>query len=186
MNIILIGPPCSGKGTQSKLLAKYYDIKHISTGDLLRAEMAAETDIGKSISERMNSGQYIDDETVMQIAFSNLSYARGNIFDGFPRTVEQAERLTEVLNMEFQRNSKPIVIVLEVKDSNLIKRVQERAKSSGRPEDDVDVFKQRLATFRELTAPVIDYYAKTVKDIIFASGNSDVDTVLNDIVKAIG
>ena len=161
MNIILFGPPGAGKGTQSQQLKEKYGLTYLSTGDILREEMAAETEIGKKVKDIISKGGLVSDEIVVSIikgrVAANLKSA-GFLFDGFPRTVRQAEMLDEIMkSFSWKINA---VYSLEVPEEILINRMLERGKTSGRADDNIDSIKHRFVEYKEKTAPVLDYYKK--------------------------
>ena len=165
LNIILFGPPGAGKGTQAELLIQSFGLKHISTGDLLRNEIAAGTDLGKEASSYMDKGELVPDVVVIGMIKSKLDahkHAKGFIFDGFPRTVEQAVALDNLLNTY----NMPIcgMLSLEVEKPELICRLLNRGKNSGRSDDqDKSVIENRINVYHEKTSPLIEYYKKQGK-----------------------
>jgi adenylate kinase len=163
-NIVLIGPPGAGKGTQAKLLEEKYGLKQLSTGDMLRAEIAAATPLGQQVKAVMDSGGLVSDDIVIRIIRHRIAQAdcaKGVIFDGFPRTVAQAQALDEMLIA----NKTPLtaVIRMAVDENKLIDRIKTRAANSTekRPDDDPEVFKKRLDAFHAQTAPIIPYYEQS-------------------------
>ncbi len=157
--LLFLGPPGAGKGTQAELICSQFELLHLSTGDLLRAEVAAQTLLGQEAAELMNKGELVGDDLVLAIVENKLkSQAGGWLLDGFPRNVNQAEALTPMLEDLMQ----PIeaVLLLEVSDSVLI----ERLLSRGREDDNEDVIRHRLEVYRNQTAPLIDHYRK--KDLL--------------------
>lgn len=161
MNIILFGPPGAGKGTQSQQLKEKYGLTYLSTGDILREEMAAETEIGKKVKDIISKGGLVSDEIVVSIikgrVAANLKSA-GFLFDGFPRTVKQAEMLDEIMKgFSLKINA---VYSLEVPEEILINRMLERGKTSGRADDNLDSIKHRFVEYNEKTHPVTDFYEK--------------------------
>ena len=159
MNIILFGPPGAGKGTQSQQLKEKYGLTYLSTGDILREEMAAETEIGKKVKDIISKGGLVSDEIVVSIikgrVGANLKSA-GFLFDGFPRTVKQAEMLDEIMKgFSLKINA---VLSLEVPEDILIARMLERGKTSGRADDNIDSIKHRFVEYEAKTRPVLDFY----------------------------
>src|SRR5512133_357598 len=159
INILMFGPPGSGKGTQSVTLAQKYNLLHLSTGDMLRAEIAAGSDLGKRMSAIMAAGELVPDDVVIDMIAHKIDATRekaGFIFDGFPRTVEQAEALQSMLagrKMKIDR-----MLVLEVNDEELTDRMKKRALISGRADDaDPAVINNRIEVYRAKTEPVIEY-----------------------------
>ncbi|GAA0531905.1 adenylate kinase [Chitinophaga japonensis] len=162
VNIILFGPPGSGKGTQSANLINKYGLIHLSTGDLLRSEIEAKTPLGLEAKKFMDQGQLVPDEVVIGMISSKLDAnpdARGFIFDGFPRTTAQAEALDKLLALK--KTAIAAVLSLEVPEDELIKRLLNRGLTSGRSDDaNEDVVKARIVEYHNKTAPVADHYAK--------------------------
>lgn len=159
-NIVLFGPPGAGKGTQSAFLMERYGLEHLSTGDLLRAEIQAETPLGLQAQEVMSAGDLVPDDVVVGMIRNRISdspEAKGFIFDGFPRTLAQARALDDML----QRLGNPItaMLSLEVEEEELVKRLLGRGTTSGRPDDrSEEVVRKRIAEYRTKTAPLKEYY----------------------------
>lgn len=178
VNIILFGPPGSGKGTQSANLIKKYGLIHLSTGDLLRSEIEAQTPLGLEAKKFMDAGQLVPDEVVIGMISSKLDAnpeARGFIFDGFPRTTAQAEALDKLLTLK--KTSISAVLSLEVPEDELIKRLLNRGLTSGRSDDaNEDVVKARIVEYHNKTAPVADHYAKYGK-FRKIKGNGSIDEI---------
>lgn len=162
VNLILFGPPGSGKGTQSTKIIEKYGLLHLSTGDLLRFEMAAKTPLGQEARKFIDQGLLVPDEVVIGMISSKLdanAEARGFIFDGFPRTTAQAEALDKLLALK--KTSISIVLALEVPEDELIRRLLNRGLTSGRSDDaDEKVVKARIVEYHSKTAPVADHYAR--------------------------
>lgn len=162
MNIILFGPPGAGKGTQAKILEDKYGLKQLSTGDMLRAEIAANSFLGNKVKEIMAAGHLVSDEIVLEMIENRLGRPecmKGIIFDGFPRTTAQARGLDEVLAQHGKKINH--VIVLKVDEDALIGRLESRIAQSGgnaRPDDNAETLKHRLNIFHEQTKPVLPYY----------------------------
>ena len=165
MIIVLFGPPAAGKGTQAKRIHEKYGIAHLSTGDMLRAAIAAGTEVGKKAKAVMDKGQLVPDEIVVGIIAERIAEpdcAKGFVLDGFPRTVNQAKALDDML--AGKGRAVGVVIVMEVDEAALLKRVENRAadaKTKGEPvrsDDDPDTFKKRLAVYKAETAPILPYY----------------------------
>jgi adenylate kinase len=162
VNFLIFGPPGSGKGTQSVRLAEKFNLLHLSTGDMLRAEIAAGTDLGKKMSQIMSKGELVPDEVVIEMIANKIDNSKGQsgfLFDGFPRTVAQTVSLENMLN---ERGMKlDSMLVLEVDHDELVKRLILRAEMSGRPDDkDPAVIENRISVYREKTEPIIDYCRK--------------------------
>ena len=161
LNLILFGPPGAGKGTQAEFLIESYQLIHLSTGDLLRSEIAERTQLGLEAKAFMEKGELVPDAVVIGMIKSKLEAnqtARGFIFDGFPRTVEQADALDHLLN----ENKTPIsgMLSLEVEREELINRLMGRGLVSGRADDqDQSVIENRINVYGQKTAPLISYYS---------------------------
>ena len=163
-NIVIFGAPGSGKGTQSALLVEKYGFKHISTGDVLRAEIKNGTELGKTAQTFIDKGQLIPDSLMIDIlaaTYDAMQPCDGVIFDGFPRTIPQAEALKEML----ARRGTQVAGMLElaVPDEMLTERLINRGKTSGRADDNEETIKKRLAVYNEQTAPLIEWYEKEGK-----------------------
>jgi len=165
LNIVLFGPPGAGKGTQAEFLINSYRLLHLSTGDLLRSELAAGTKLGLEAKTYMDKGELVPDAVVIGMIEHKLianPEANGFIFDGFPRTVDQAKALDELL----EKNQTPIsaMVGLEVEKQELIDRLLSRGKVSGRADDqDQSVIENRINVYNQKTTPLIDYYSKQGK-----------------------
>jgi adenylate kinase len=160
LNLVLFGPPGAGKGTQSHKLIEKYGLIHLSTGDLLRSEIAQGTELGLEAKKLMDEGMLVPDAVVIGMISNKLDAnknAQGFIFDGFPRTVAQAEALDELLNSKGESIS--AMIALEVDDEELEHRLLLRGKNSGRADDaNPDVIRKRIKEYNDKTAPVADFY----------------------------
>ena len=181
LNIALFGPPGAGKGTQSKQLIKKYNLAYISTGDILRTEIANKTDLGIKAKSIIEKGHLVDDEIIVQIIEGFIqanTKVRGVLFDGFPRTYVQAYILEGMLQ---RLNSKlSCMISLEVPKDELRHRMIERAKTSGRADDNVEVIENRLKEYDLKTAPVAKYYQERgIYNGI--DGTGDIDDIFNNI-----
>ena len=158
-NIIIFGAPGSGKGTQSDLLVQKYGFQHISTGDVLRAEIKGETELGKEAQTYIDKGQLIPDALMIDILaakYDSLCPCSGLIFDGFPRTIAQAEALKQMLA---ERNTEvSVMLELDVAEDLLIERLLNRGKTSGRADDNLDTIKSRLDVYHNQTSPLIEWY----------------------------
>ena len=159
MRIVLLGPPGAGKGTQAKVLIVAYGIPQLSTGDILRSAIAAQTPMGLAAKEVMDRGDLVSDDIVNGIVSERLDQddcRPGFILDGFPRTIAQAEALDEMLaEKDMALDS---VVELTADADELVKRIVMRAKESGRQDDNEAVVRKRLDVYREQTAPLVDYY----------------------------
>lgn len=185
-NIILFGPPGSGKGTQSEKLIQKYGLKHLSTGDLLRTEIAAQSPLGIEAKKFMDKGQLVPDEVVIGMistALDNNSKAKGFLFDGFPRTEAQSEALDKLLKLK--NTEIAIVLALEVSEAELVKRLRNRGLTSGRSDDDNDdVIKARLAEYHKKTSVVADYYQQFNK-VVHVIGQGTVEEIFNHLCQEI-
>jgi len=159
INIILCGAPGSGKGTQSALISEEYGLQHLSTGDVLRAEIATGSELGKKINSLISEGTLVPDEMMYGVIDNYLASlpadCKGTIFDGYPRTVAQAEALTELLK---KYNMEAIMIDLMVDEQLLIQRLIERGKVSGRADDNLNTIRHRIAVYHNQTEPIAHYY----------------------------
>jgi adenylate kinase len=159
MNLILFGPPAAGKGTQAKRLVDTRGMVQLSTGDMLRAAIAAGTELGQRVKGIMDRGELVTDEIVIALIESRLPEAEasgGAIFDGFPRTVAQAEALDAMLAGRGSRID--VVLRLKVDEEALKSRIHKRFEEQGRADDDPEVFVRRLEAYNRQTAPLLPYY----------------------------
>ena len=177
-NLILFGPPGSGKGTQSEKLIENYGWIHLSTGNLLREEIARQTKLGLEAKAYIDKGQLVPDEVVIGMIRTLLDtnpQARGFLFDGFPRTVAQAEALDELL-LE-KGSSITLVLALQVGEEELVQRLMNRGKTSGRSDDtDVNIIRARIREYENKTAPVAHHYGKSGK-VVDIKGEGSVDDI---------
>ena len=177
-NLILFGPPGSGKGTQSEKLIAKYGLKHLSTGDLLRSEINNQTPLGKEAKNFMDKGQLVPDEVVIGMISSALDEnpeAKGFLFDGFPRTPAQAQALDNLLELM----GAPIaaMLALEVSEEELVKRLLKRGETSGRSDDNNEnVIRARIVEYRTKTAAVADYYNEFDK-VVMIKGEGTIDDI---------
>ena len=161
MNIIIFGPPGAGKGTQAKYLVKKLNSFQISTGDMLREEIKKDTDIGKKIINNMNEGKFVEDEIVNKLLekiIFDTNKKNKLIFDGYPRTINQAKNLENLLNKSNQKIE--YVLFLNVDKDSIIKRIEKRKVLEKRSDDDANTILKRYDTYMEVTKPVLDYYSK--------------------------
>lgn len=186
LNIVLFGPPGAGKGTQSEKLIEKYHLVHLSTGDILRAEIANQTQLGLEAKKFMDQGQLVPDEVVIGMIGVKLDQnkeARGFIFDGFPRTTAQAGALDKLLTGKGTSISG--MLALEVEKQELVKRLLNRGKDSGRADDqNEEIIENRIAEYNKKTAPVIDYYAAQSK-FHSIKGIGEIDEIFNSLCNAI-
>ncbi len=208
MNLVVLGAPGAGKGTQSRNLAKHYNIVHISTGDLLRNEMKNKTEIGLQITDMMNKGHLVPDEIVTDILKERLSLGdlkNGFILDGYPRNILQAKILCDIVNIDR-------VISVEVADKIIVERMSGRyicpncssvyhllyhppkksktcdncgTRLAQRDDDKSKTVKQRLKIYHEITEPIKEFY-KTKNILISVDGTKDIEEITGDIVTALG
>lgn len=161
LNIILGGAPGSGKGTLSDIIVEHYGLQHLSTGDVLRAEIASGSKLGQEINEIISFGNLIPDEQMIQLLknyITNLpADCKGVIFDGFPRTVEQAHALTQMLD---EHHMDAYMLDLWAEEDTIIERLLNRGKTSGRADDNLETIKKRLRIYNETTRPISDYYLR--------------------------
>ena len=161
MNIILIGPPGAGKGTQAKYIETKINGLQISTGDMLRDEIKKDSDIGKKIIKNMNDGKFVSDEIVNKLIEKVISDPKkkdNHIFDGYPRSLSQAKNLDLLLNNSNQKVD--LIFFLNVNKETIIKRIKKRKIEENRSDDDLDTILKRYDTYMETTKPVLDFYSK--------------------------
>ncbi|MDD6132247.1 MAG: adenylate kinase [Bacteroidales bacterium] len=185
-NLVIFGAPGSGKGTQSEKLIETYGLFHISTGEVLRDQIAKGTELGKTADKFISNGQLIPDELMVNILSdlldSNPATRDGVIFDGFPRTIPQAVALNEMLAKRgAQVNA---VVGLEVADDELIDRLIKRGAESGRSDDNLETIKKRLAVYHSQTQPLRDFYVNEGK-YLSIKGSGSIDDIFADIKKSI-
>lgn len=181
-NMILFGPPGSGKGTQSDKLVEKYGLVHLSTGNLLRQEIADKTPLGLEAKSFMDKGQLVPDEVVIGMVdsyFDHHKEARGFLFDGFPRTVAQAEALDKLLKLK--KTDISTVLALDVSEEELVSRLLNRGKTSGRSDDtNEEVIRKRFSVYTKETTPVADHYKKAKKFHVI-KGEGEVDSIFKAI-----
>ena len=181
MNIVFFGPPAAGKGTQAKIILEKYGLLHLSTGDMLREEIDAGSDLGKQAKEIMDRGELVSDEIVVGMVkkrLENNSGINGAIFDGFPRTVAQAQALEKMLS---ERGEKiDIVMELDVDQAQILARMEKRAKEEGRSDDTVDALKKRLEQYNDYSSKVLPHFRANV-DVPKIDGNQSIEDVTAQI-----
>ena len=185
LNIVIFGAPGSGKGTQSERIVEKYGINHISTGDVLRAEIKNGTELGNTDIGYIDQGQLIPDELMIDIlasVFDSFKDSKGVIFDGFPRTIAQAEALKKMLAERGQDVS--VMVDLEVPEDELMVRLIKRGKDSGRADDNEETIKKRLHVYHSQTAPLIDWY-KNEKKYQHINGLGTMEGIFAEICEAI-
>ena len=184
-NLVLFGPPGSGKGTQSENIVTNYKLQHISTGDLLRDEVSRHTPLGTEAKKYMDQGMLVPDEVVIGMISSKIDEsadARGFIFDGFPRTRPQAEALDKLL--EFKNTRIHLVLALDVPEAELVKRLVGRGETSGRSDDNEEVIAKRIKEYHSKTQPVASYYNAHGK-LETVTGNHSIAETFKSLTKHI-
>ena len=183
MNIVLFGGPGSGKGTQSEKLIEKYGLHHISTGEVLRNHIKQETELGKVAKKYIDDGQLIPDDLMIDILDDVLEKEAadkpGVIFDGFPRTIAQAEALNNLLKKRDKELN--AVIGLEVPDDELVSRMINRGKLTGRADDNEETIKKRLKVYHDQTSPLKEHYKKQNK-YVSIDGKREIDSIFDSIV----
>lgn len=186
LNIVLFGPPGAGKGTQASNLINKYQLIHLSTGDLLRSEIASGTKLGIEAKKLMDQGILVPDEVVIGMIDSKLDAnknAKGFIFDGFPRTIVQAEALDKLLQQK--NTSITMMLALEVDDEELIKRILKRGKELGRSDDSNEsIIRKRITEYNNKTSPLKKYYDKQGK-FYFVNGTGSVEDIFKNLCEKI-
>lgn len=185
LNLIFFGPPGVGKGTQASRVAKHYNLVHVSTGDILRAEINMMTELGMKVKDIMARGELVPDDLLIELLENTCEKykdSNGFVFDGFPRTLRQAEALDEMM---VRKNCKVVkVIAFEVPEQELLRRLVNRAIEQGRADDTEEVIKNRLIIYQQHTKPLIDFYKK--KDIfVEVPGVGTIDQVFKSICNVI-
>ena len=185
-NIVIFGAPGSGKGTQSDLMIQHYGLEHISTGDVLRSEIKKGTELGKLAASYIDGGNLIPDDLMISILAKVYDgYGRGHkgvIFDGYPRTITQAEALEKMLNERGDRVA--AMIELDVPEDELMQRLIKRGKESGRADDHEETIKQRLVIYHQQTQPLIEWY-KNEGLHHHINGHGTLERIFSDIRKVI-
>jgi adenylate kinase len=185
-NIILFGPPGSGKGTQSEKLIEKYGLKHLSTGDLLRSEIARQTPLGLEAKNLMDKGQLVPDEVVIGMISSALEAnpaAKGFLFDGFPRTTAQSEALDKLLKLK--QTEIGVLLAMEVSEEELVKRLLNRGLTSGRSDDNNEtVIRARIVEYKDKTTVVANYYSQFDK-VVNIKGEGTVEEIFSALCSEI-
>ena len=181
MNLILFGPPGAGKGTQAKFLAEKLNSFQVSTGDMLREEIKKDTEIGKKIINNMNEGKFVEDEIVnnllQKIIFDSKTKNK-LIFDGYPRTINQAKNLDLLLNSSNQKID--FIFFLNVKKDLIIKRIEKRKALEKRIDDEANTILKRYDTYMKITKPVLDYYSSR-KNFYEIDGSHEIEVISSKI-----
>lgn len=185
-NLILFGPPGSGKGTQSEKLIERYGLKHLSTGDLLRSEISRYTPLGQEAKNFMDKGELVPDEVVIGMISSALDEnpkVKGFLFDGFPRTSTQAEALDKLLDLK--KSPIEVMLALDVTEEELVARLVKRGETSGRSDDNNEqVIRARLIEYSNKTAAVADHYTQSEK-VVLVKGEGSVDEIFKKLCRVI-
>tara|TARA_B110000444_G_scaffold45752_1_gene41683 strand:- start:3941 stop:4540 length:600 start_codon:yes stop_codon:yes gene_type:complete len=184
MNLVFFGPPGSGKGTQAEIIASNMELKHISTGDIFRKNIKEKTELGIMAQAYMKEGKLVPDQLTINLLSNELDMCRsskGFIFDGFPRTLTQAESFDKLLSVKNMPIS--LVISLEVSENELVYRLLERGKVSGRVDDqDENIIRNRIQVYNKETSILKDYYVNTINEyFISINGEKNIDVISEDI-----
>ena len=186
VNIIIFGPPGAGKGTQAKYLVKKLNSFQVSTGDMLREEINNNSEIGKRIINNMNDGKFVDDEIVnklLQKIIFDKKKTNKLIFDGYPRTINQAKNLDNLLNMSNQKIN--YIFFLNVNKDSIIERIKKRKLLEKRSDDDEKTILKRYDTYMNITKPVLDYYSKN-KNFHEVDGSMEINDISLKIEEILG
>lgn len=185
LNIVIFGAPGSGKGTQSTKLSEKYGLEHVSTGDMLRAEIKAKTEFGLKADSFISKGHLIPDEVMIGMLddlMKKKNGVKGFIFDGFPRTLAQGKALDEMLEKYEEKVS--VVLSLEVEEEELVSRILKRGEISGRADDNKETVESRLNVYRNQTEPLKNFYNEQVK-LVKIPGQGSIDEIFDSIVTVI-
>lgn len=186
LNVILFGPPGAGKGTQSQKLIERFGWVHISTGELLRKEIKKKTPLGIEAQRLIDDGNYVTDEMAFEIIKSEIEHnknAKGFVFDGFPRTIYQAEKFPEIVQISGEYNY--VLVSIEVDEGVLIERLLNRAKESGRPDDrQKEIIQKRIRIYYEKTSRIKEFY-KSQGKLATVDGNGEIDSIFGKICEVI-
>ena len=187
LNIVLFGPPGSGKGTQAAFLVEHYGLLHISTGDLFRYEMGNNTPLGQAAKAYMQKGELVPDEITIGMLQNKVRQSgdiKGLILDGFPRTVAQAQALDKFLAEELQAEVN-LLLALDVPEAELEARLLNRGKDSGRPDDqNIDIIRNRIQVYKNETTPVADYYQQFGKSHLI-NGLGSIEEITQRLMGAV-
>jgi adenylate kinase len=184
-NLVLFGPPGSGKGTQASRIAEKFNLAHISTGEIFRREIRNETELGLRVKHIIEKGELVPDSLLIDILRSALetdTKPGGVVFDGFPRTLQQAADL-DILMIELGQKVN-LVLALEVNEEEIVKRLLKRAQAEGRKDDTEDVIRNRMSVYHSQTAPLIAYYSKQGK-YLSVNGIGSIDEIFQGICKVV-
>ena len=186
MNVLILGPQGSGKGTQAKLIAKTYGIPHIATGDMIREMKELDTPVGREVKAVYDAGRLVEDDLIVRMIRDRLDRGDtipGFVLDGFPRTMAQAEALDELLQ-ELGRDI-DVVFELQVPRDVLLERIQKRAAEENRSDDTPDAIRQRLEIYARETAPLVEYYRTTRGNVVGIRGDRSIDEIFAEIRAAL-
>lgn len=185
-NILFLASPGAGKGTQSEILAQKFNLIHISSGSLLRQEIASDSELGKQIKSIIAKGNLVSDEIIIKMIQNQLDSkpnAAGFIFDGFPRTAKQAEALDKMLTEK--KCPLKLVIILEITSEEMVERLLKRAEIEGRRDDNEETIKARGIIFTEQTTPLINYYAAHTKTVAI-NGSREIPVIAAELEEIVG
>lgn len=186
LNLLIFGAPGSGKGTQSKFIAEHFGIKHISTGDLLRKEVSTNSELGHEIESLISEGHLVPDEMILEILFHQVNQIedfKGVILDGFPRTLVQAESL--IKEFDKRKWSVPLLVVLEVPEEELMTRLLERGKVSGRSDDNEETIRRRFQVYRNQSEPIVSYYKENNLPYASINGLGTIQEITDRLIQGI-
>ena len=185
MRLVLVGPPGAGKGTQARVIAERLSIPAISTGDIFRANVSAQTELGRTAKRYMDAGEYVPDEVTNAMVRARLAESdalKGFLLDGYPRTVDQVNELDQMLaDLD---ETLEAVVVLRVEPEELVQRLLQRARTEGRDDDTEDVIRRRQEVYAEQTAPLLDVYAERGK-LVEVDGMGEVGQVTSRVFAAL-
>ena len=185
LNILIFGPPGAGKGTQSLKISEKYNLKHISTGDILREEIRKNTALGRDAKSYMDKGHLVPDQLligILKCVIDSSMHVDGFVFDGFPRTLIQAEAFDKMMEESGQQIK--MVLSLEVDQDEIVQRLVKRAAEQGRTDDTPEVVRNRQETYKRQTFPLLDYYEKQGK-LVSLQGIGEIEDIFGNITKTI-